>query len=203
MPRVWLTCALATGVVVAAVILLTNRPAAEADGQHRPKPPSPLSEQEVRTYIDVMPQLTRTLGDIAAEYQRERVKHGGNLDEAAEKALDIKAQGLVDALFAGRGLTRETWQRLSERVEYAVNALRALPELEKARPEIEEQITIKKTLLANLGQADERAMVEKEIGKLEALLEYKGPPLLERDRDLIRRYWRDLDSAVPQRGPPR
>lgn len=201
MPRVWLTCVLATGVVVASVVLLANKPAANADGPKAPKPPPPLSEQEVRTYIDVMPQLTALFGDIAVEYQRERVQRGGNLDEATEKALDAKAQGLADALLERRGLTRATWQRLSERVEYAVNALRAVPEIESVRPEIEEKIAIKRKLLSNLGDPGERGIVEKEIADLEALLAYEGPPLLDRDRDLIRRYWRDLDAAVPRRGP--
>lgn len=199
MSRVWLTCALATGVVVAAILILTNRPDATADGPAPPKPPPPLSEQEVRTYVEIMPQITRLFGDLAMEFQRERMMNDGNVDEAA---FQIKSQGLIDALLERRHLTRETWDTLRKRVEYAVDVVRAGPELEEARPKIEEQIALKRALLVKLARADERATVENEIKDLEALLEGSGPPLLEQDRDLIRQYWRALDEAVPRRGPP-
>lgn len=199
MARVWLTCAFATAGVVVAVLLFRDRPDAGADGPAPPKPPPPLSEQEVRTYVEIQPQITRMLGDLAMEFQRERVMNDGNVDEAAFR---IKSQSQVDALLERRHLTRDTWDKLRRRVEYAVDVVRAGPELEEARPRIEEQIAIKRELLAKLAREDERAMVEKEVKDLEALLEGKGPPLSEQDRDLVRQYWRALDEAVPQRGPP-
>jgi hypothetical protein len=198
-PRVWLTCALATGVVVAVILVLTNKPGAKADGALPPKPPPPLSEQEVRTYVEIMPQITRMFQDLAMEFQRARVMNDGNVDDAA---FQIKSQGQVDALLERRHLTRETWDALRKRVEYAVDAVRAVGQLEEARPGIEEKIALKKALLVKLGRPDERAIVEKEIKDLEGLLEGKGPPLLDQDRDLIRQYWRALDEAVPPRGPP-
>jgi len=197
--RVWLTCALATGIVIAAVLTFTKRQDAEADGPAPPKPPPALSEQEVRTYVEIMPQITGLFGDLAMEYQRERVRNDGNVDQAA---FEIKSQALVDALLERRHLTRETWDTLRKRVEYVVDVVRAGPELEEARPKIEEQIALKRALAQKLARADERAAVEKEIKDLEALLEGKGPPLLDQDRDLVRQYWRALHEAVPQRGPP-
>ena len=198
MPRIWLTCALATAVVVVAVILVTNRPEAEANGDGPPKPPPPLTEQEVRTYIEIMPQIRQMFGDLAMEFQRERVANDGKADETA---FQIKSQAQVDALLESRHLTRETWDKVRKRVEYAVDAVRAVPQLLEARPQIEEKIALKKALLAKLARADERAMIEKEIKDLEGLLEGKGPPLLDQDRDLVGQYWRALDEAVPQRGP--
>jgi hypothetical protein len=198
-PRVWLTCALATAVVVAAILVVTSKPAAKADDPAPPKPPSRLSEQEIRTYIEMQPEITRVLGEIVMEFQRERVMNEGNADEAAFK---VKSQSAVDALLERRHLTRETWDVLRRRVEYAVDVVRSGTELEEARPEIEEKIGMKKALLPKLAREDERAMVEKEIKDLEALLEGRGPPLLDEDRDLLRQYWRSLDAAVPPRGPP-
>jgi hypothetical protein len=199
-PRVWLTCALATAAVVAAILVVTGRPDAKADGPGPPKPPPPLSEQEVRTYIEIQPQVRKMLGDLAMEYQRERVMNDGNVDDAA---FQVRSQALVDALLERRHLTRETWDMVRRRVEYAVDVVRSGPELLQARPEIEEKIALKRALLAKLALEEERAMVEKEIKDLEALLEGQGPPLLDQDRDLIRQYWRALDEAVPPRGPPK
>ncbi len=195
-PRVWLTCALAAAAVVAVILLLTNRRDADADGPKGIRAPPPLSEQEVRTYIEVMPQLQHILGNIAAEFQAARSR--GPVDE---EAFGMKAQAQVDALLGRRHLTRESWQRLSERVEYAVNAVRAAAEFDTARAGIEERIELKKALLGRLAREDERVGVRKEIAEAEALLAGGGPPLLERDRELIRQYWTALDAAAPQVGP--
>jgi len=200
--RVWLTCAIVTAAVVAAVFIftsLTDRPAAEADGQRPPKAPPPLSEQEVRTYLDVMPEIRSELGHIVNEYQRERIRNNGKVDDAG---FQIKTQSLIDSILERSHLTRETWHPLSERVEYAVNVLRAEAELEKARPEMEQRLKLRKAALATAASDDDRPAAEKEIRDLEARLAGKGQPLSPQDRDLIRQYWSSLDAAVPPRGPP-
>jgi hypothetical protein len=199
-PRVWLTCALATGIVVAVILVVTDNPDTKADGPAPPKPPPPLTEQEVRTYVEIQPQITRKLGALAMEFERERIANDGNVDEAAFR---IKSQAQRDALLESRHLTAETWDALRRRVEYAVDVVRSGTELQEARPEIEEKIGMKRALLPKLAREDERAMVEKEIKDLEALLEGQGPPLLAEDRDLVRQYWRALAEAVPPRGPPK
>lgn len=194
MPRVWLTCALAAAAVVAVVLVLTSRPAAEADGPKAPRAPAPLSEQEVRTYIIVMPQLTNLLRDIAVKFQIAR--RAGPVDPDA-----FGGEAEVDALLERHHLTRETWQQLSRRVEYGVNAVRAADQLEGERDGMEERKRLKEALLVKLAREDERKEVEKEIREIEALLEGGGPPLSEEDRELIRQYWKALDAAAPQVGP--
>ncbi len=197
MPRVWLTCALVAAAVVAVVLVLTSRPDAVADGPKAPQAPPPLSEQEVRAYIDVMPQIQRMLGDIAVEF--EIARRAGPVDA---EAFGEKAQAQVDALLEKRHLTREMWERLSRRVEYGINAVRAAGLLESERAGMEERKRLKQELLKSLAREDERKLVEKEIREIEALLEGGGPALSDADRELLRQYWKPLDAAAPQVGPP-
>ncbi len=200
MPRVWLTCALATAAVVAVVLVLTNRPAAEADGPLAPKAPPPLSEQEIRTYIDIMPQIRHMLGDIAMKFEIERRAGNGNVDA---EAFGAQAQAHVAALLERRHLTPEAWERLQARVEYAINAVRAAQQLEQERSAMDVRKHMKEELLKSLAREDERALVRKEIAEIQALLDGGGPPLRDRDRELIRQYWGALDAAAPEVGPPR
>jgi len=83
--RVWLRCALATAVAVACVILLTGPP----------QPPPPLSEQDVRIYVEVMPQIQRALGEIADKFEVARLQSRGDAE-----ALGMQAAAQVDALLA-------------------------------------------------------------------------------------------------------
>jgi hypothetical protein len=183
-------------VVVAVALVLTNRPPAEANGPKGPRAPAALTEQEVRAYIEIAPDIQRKLGDVAAQY--EIARRQGQVDA---EALGMQAAAHVDALLERRHLTRESWERLSKRVEYAVNAVRAAEELERERPGMEERLHLKKELLKRLAREDERKRVEQEIRELEALLEGGGPLLLDQDRELIRQYWKAVNAAAPQVGP--
>jgi len=197
--RVWITCALVTAAVVAIIVVVTSRRDAEANGADPklPRAPAPLSEQEIRTYIDVMPGIKDGLGRIAVQLQAARVR--GTVDE---RAFQIKSQALVDSILERSHLTRDSWYQLSERVEYAVNARRASEELEKARPELEEKLRLKRAALESLAH-DRRADVEKEIADLERLLASNGPPLSQRDKELVNQFWATLSELVPRRGSPK
>jgi hypothetical protein len=195
--RIWLTCGLLTAVAVTLVLLLRSEP--EAEAAKGPEAPAPLTDAEVRLYIEIMPQITQFCADAAAEFQRQRQAKG--VDYEGE-SLGMAVQAKVDALLEKRHLTRIDWDRISKRVEYAVNTVRAVEQLEKSRRSLEEQVAMKKSLLAHLGDQKEREATRKEIESLEALLSGKGPPLSERDRKLIRQFWRSLDAATPQSGPP-
>jgi hypothetical protein len=197
--RVWLTCALATAAVVVAVLLVTDRPDAEADGPPARRPASPLSEQEVRTYLEVMPRYTEVTGRVALEYQRQRQLNPGKPDTGA---LAARVGGEIDALLEKRHLTRETWRTLEQRVEYVVNAVRGRQQFDEERAGMEERLAMKKALLGKLAPND-RAGVEEEIRNLETLLKEGGPPVLEQDVALVRQFWAALDAVVPTRGPPR
>jgi hypothetical protein len=198
--RIWLTCAVATGVIVVAVLTLGKHRDDKPPVPAAPEAPPPLTEQEVRTYVELQPVITKEFGDLAMQFQLARIQNDGNVDEAA---FQIKSQALIDSLLEKRHLTRETWEKLRKRVEYAVDVVRSGPELEEARPDLEEKIRMKQALLDKLAKEDERAAVQKEIDNLKALLEGGGPPLSDEDRDLVRQYWRALNEAVPPRGPPK
>ncbi|HEX5136166.1 MAG TPA: hypothetical protein VFY93_04280 [Planctomycetota bacterium] len=200
MLRIWLTCVLATGVIVAVVLALGKRGEEKPSVPTAPQAPPPLTEQEVRTYVELQPQITKELGDLAMQFQLSRVQNDGNVDEAA---FQVRSQALIDSMLEKRHLTRETWEKLRKRVEYAVDVVRSVPELEEARPDLEEKIRMKEMLVGKLAKEDERAAVQKEIDNLKALLEGGGPPLSDEDRDLVRQYWRALNEAVPPRGPPK
>jgi len=198
--RIWLTCAVATGAIVAIVLALGKRGDDKPPVVPPPQAPPPLTEQEVRTYVELNPLITKALGDLAMQFQMERARNNLKVDEAA---LQVKSQALIDSMIEKRHLTRETWERLRKRVEYAVDVVRSAADLEEARAGIEERIQMKQALLDKLAKEDERAAVQKEIDDLNALLTGAGPPLSDEDRELVRQYWRALNDAVPPRGPPK
>jgi hypothetical protein len=198
MARIWLVCALAVAGVVGLVLWLTAEDAVKPKPRRQP-PYSPLSEQEVRAYLEVSPRMIQLLGKAAEAHVRRMAE---NRKEVPDPEGDLQMQAEIDALLERNHLTRETWRRLSQRIEYAVNVVRGEAELEKSRAEIEEGIRLKKDLLTTLKEPEARKSVEAEIRAVEARLAGEGPLLAEQDRELIRGYWRDLDATVPHTGAP-
>jgi len=199
MVRVWLVCAIVVAAVVAAVLLLTSDGGEPQAGPRRPKPPSQLAESELRLYIDVTEEVMNVFRKYADLHTAEMIATQGNVDE---EALGRKSQVEIDTLLEKYHLTRETWRALSDRVEYAVNVIRAEETAPARVAEIEEQIALKRELLSKVTDPRDRAMIEEEIRAAEAQLSAGTMPLLDRDKELIRQYWRDLDRLAPRRGAP-
>lgn len=199
MARVWIVCALVVAAVVAAVLLLTPGGGDPPAGPRRPQPPSPLQERELRLYVDVSEEMMKLFRKYADMHTAEMIATQGNVDE---EALGRRSQVEFDTLLEKYHLTRETWRAVSDRVEYAVNVVRAEDNAASRAAEIEEQIALKRDLLAKVTHPDDRAAIEEEIRAAEAQLAAGTLPLLDRDKELIRQYWRDLDRLAPQRGAP-
>jgi len=199
MVRVWLVSALVVAAVVALVLYFTSDVKTPHDGPHKLKPPSPLREADVRLYVDVMEEMMNLFRKYADMHTAEMIATQGNVDE---EALGQKSQVEFDTLLEKYHLTRATWKALSDRVEYAVNVVRAEETAETRKAEIEEQIALKQELLSKVTDPEDRATIEVEIRAAQAQLEAGTLPLLDRDKELIRQYWRDLDRLAPRRGAP-
>jgi hypothetical protein len=196
MSRIWLTCALATAALVVAAIYLL--PKKEPDrAPTRTPPPPPLKEQEVRLYIEVYPSYTDAMARAALEFQRQRI--AGDVNAQAQQA---ETQAAIDALLERFHLAPMQWRAIQDRVEYAFNTVRAADEHEKMLPTIRNEILVKRQLLEKLGDENDRKVTLDDIAALEARLGAEMPPLRDEDRELIRRYWRDLEPIVPRRGAP-
>jgi hypothetical protein len=192
--RVWVTCGLVTAAVVLAVLFLTDRPDADADGSVGPSAPAPLTEQDVRTYVLLRPDEDRILREIAGE----ALSRG----PAEHEALGEKARARVDALLQGQHLTREDWRAIRTRVERVVNLIRAEEEFPAARPGIEQRLDMKKEHLKTLGASDpRRPQVEQEIRDAEMLLENGPMKASEQDKAVARRFWEPLQKWATTIGP--
>jgi len=119
MLRRWLACAGATAIVV--VIVLAVGPRRDAKPAAASEAPLPPTEQEIRTYVELNPLITKALGDLAMEFQLAHTQDDGAGDEAGcqLKPLELPRCPRIDTLLAERNLTREDWDRLRRRVEAA------------------------------------------------------------------------------------
>jgi len=194
--RVWVVSGLLVAAVVAGILAFRgSSPGGDPKPRARPAAPSPLTEQEIRTYIAVWPQINRVL---AATLRPMSERHQGGPDQ---EELGRRVRAAIDAILLDDHLSREAWAKLRRRVEHAVDVVRWRAESERRNADLETQIQQKEDLL-ELADGTAQAMLEADIAALKEKQVAKGPPLLRRDVDLIKSFWKDLDRITPARGSP-
>jgi hypothetical protein len=195
--RGWVVSGLIVAVVT-AVILVLGGGSPEVGPPKRPgqpQAPSPLSEQEVRTYLAVWPQINQVL---AATLGPMGQRHETGLDEAE---LGRQVRAAVDAILLDHHLSQEGWSKLRNRVEHAVDVVRWRDEAKERNAGLDSRIQQKEALL-ELAEGKAKELLQKDIAALKEQRVAKGPPLLQRDVDLVRSFWADLDRITPARGSP-
>jgi hypothetical protein len=195
--RAWIVSGLLMAVVVAVVLAFWgDSPRAEpARPRGQPQAPSPLSEQEVRTYLAVWPQLNQVL---AATLRPMGERHKTGLDE---EELGRQVRAARDAILLDHHLSLEGWTKLANRVEHAVDVVRWRDEAKERNASLDAQIQQKEALL-ELTEGNQRELLKKDIAALEEKRVDQGPPLLQHDVELVRSFWADLDRITPARGSP-
>ncbi|MHC4135867.1 MAG: hypothetical protein ACYTDU_11840 [Planctomycetota bacterium] len=191
--RVWMVSGLVVALVVAGILVFGggSSPDTEASPK-RPPAPSPLTEQEVRTYIAVWPRINEVLASAIPVMAQGGVN---------EKELGQRVQAAVDAILVNHHLTQETWAKLQRRVEHAVDVVRWRAEAAGRNTDLDAQIQQKQALL-ELAKGKSRELLEADIKALEEKRVDKGPALLRRDVELVKSFWHDLNRITPARGSP-
>ena len=157
--------------------------------------PSPLTEDEVRAYIAVWPQINQVLAATL------RPMDPGRPGGVSQEELGQQVRAAVDAILLDHHLSQEGWAKLRRRVEHAVDIVRWRSESKERNAELDTRIQQKQALL-ELADGTAKEMLERDIAELEEQRVAKGPPLLRRDVDLVKSFWRDLDKITPARGSP-
>lgn len=186
---------LCVAVVVAAVLVFTKSPEPDPRRPQRPPPPSPLTEQEVRTYIAVWPRINEILAAALGP-----MAPGSEGVDREELGRQIRAA--IAVILENHHLTQEGWHKLSRRVEYAVDVVRWRAEAAGRNAELDTKIQQKEELL-RLAKDEQREALEADIQSLQAQRRDPGPALRQPDVDLVKSFWSDLDRIVPTRGSPR
>jgi hypothetical protein len=194
--RVWVASGLLVAGVVAGILAFGgSSPGGGPKPRARPSAPSPLAEQEVRTYLAVWPQINQVLAATLGPMSQQ---HKGSVDP---QELGRQVRAAIDALLLEHHLSQDTWAKLRQRVEHAVDVVRWREETEGRHADLDAQIQQKQALLEHAkGKAKE--MLEADIATLKERRVAEGPPLLQRDVDLVKSFWKDLDRITPARGSP-
>jgi chromosome segregation ATPase len=201
--RPWIVSAVVVAIVAAGAIVFFDNGGEDGGnktGGKRPvarqPAPAPLTESEVRKYLEVMPQLNEMLGRIAREYEERR--RAGQADEA----FGTYSQQRITELLAQCHVTREQFDRLRRRVEGVVDAIREEKQLEARREELDRKIAEKKRHLEMVKDEKTRELLENDIAEFKRQQEMPAPPIRPADRELVKSFWRDLEKAVPRTAPP-
>lgn len=192
--RVWVISGLLVTVLVVLVLVLTRDSAPEPRRPQRPPAPSPLTEQEVRTYIAVWPQINAVLAAAVPA-----MAPGSEGVDRAELGRQVRAA--IGVILENHHLTQESWSTLSRRVEHAVDVVRWRTEAATRNADLDTKIQQKEELL-RLAKGKAREPIEADIRALKAQRADEGPALLKRDVDLVKGFWSDLDRIAPARGSP-
>jgi len=194
MLRVWIVSGLVVALVVTAILYFTGDPAPGDTGPAARRPPSKaLTEAEVRRYLEIWPGINAILQKVAEQYIRQRTK---------EYEPKIDASGYVSDYLFQHNMTMADWDRLKDRVEYVVFAIRYRENRGEVDAGIRERIRQKETLL-KAATGEMRKKLEADLEEERAKLEREPPPAHPEDLELVRSFWADLDPLVPEHGAPR
>lgn len=198
--RPWIVSAVAVAILVAGALLYFDRDGDGSGGGSRrvvePPRPAPLTEREVRKYLEVMPQLNSMLGRIADEYQKQHA--AGEVNEA----FGTYSQQRITDLLAQCHVTRASFDRLRRRVEGVVDAVIQEKQLAARRKELDGKIAEKKQQLAMVKDEKTRELLRNDIAEFQRQREMPAPAIDPADRELVKSFWRDLEKAVPPTAPP-
>ncbi|MGH7163574.1 MAG: hypothetical protein ACREID_08820 [Planctomycetota bacterium] len=179
--RAWVSSALAVGVAVAAYLLLTGD---EPRSPGAPPPAAvPLKEREVRDYLAVFPEFYARLGKAAQEFDPARAPES--------------QESYVADLARRHNMTVADLHRLRRRVEHAVESVRwdrsAGTRQANVRAAIQE-----KQILFDTAKGKTKETLQADLARLKAQLDAPGPAAPEADKELVRRFWTDLDALAPK-----
>jgi len=173
----WIYSALGVGVVVAIILATTGGgPAPKRSG---PAPLKPLTERDVRTYIQFV-GARKTIMEPAAQNGGFRPK---------TKAEIVPAMRRVHARLQ---LTESQSRQLEARVGHVVRALRweRTSSTNKKNLQNKREVWTSKTP----HDEDEKRFIEAEIAQIDRAL--LGPQASAADKELILKFWNDIDKIA-------
>jgi hypothetical protein len=184
--KVWIVAGLIVVAVATAVILLNRDPETEQKRTTR-KPPARLQESEVRAYLSIMPRYWEILNEAVQKMENARPR--------------------IETLLRTHHHDLKSWRRLQERVEFVVNVVRWEGRKDERDADIDKKIKDLEGLRETARGAD-RERIDEQIAKYRSFKEAVSTPLHPEDRELVKRFWTELDrfaagmpSDLGRRGP--
>jgi len=196
--RVWIVSFLLVAGVVAGVLHVTRGDEPTKEPPPRAAPPrTPLQEGEVRAYLTVMPAVNAQNQANAAEFADIWQKTG---QYPNDPAMAMRHRAAVETILQKHGYTTGTFQRLRERVEVVVDILRWESDATNREAEFDRRIKEREEMLESATGAV-RTQIERDLAQLKERRKAAPPPLHESDRELVTRFWAQLDPLAPRVGP--
>ena len=184
MTKVWLVSALVVGSLVAGILLLTHEPELGENGSTAAeRPPSPLTDAEVRSYMTVQVGLRRIMAEMASNFGTGGAKAG-------------KAK--VETHLRRNHLDAQSWEKLRRRVEYVVDVIRWEQASESRLHEIDREIKKNEGLLEAATSEEMKKKLRETIANVKAQRDAKARPVNDSDRAVAKKYWNDLDKLAPR-----
>jgi len=188
--RVWIVSALIAAVGVAVALRLTKQDVAD-DDVVIPRSPAPLSDQEVRDYIAIVTARTEIIPEGVGQFRHGDEEHNAKIGQAIRDRMNRE--------IAKRHLTPREWSLTLRRVEYIVDLCRRNDAAPERASRHAEKLQALHRKLEDTKDEILRQKIQKQIDHEEALKSAPEPPALEADKQLVRRYWTDLDKLAPRR----
>ena len=183
MPRSWILSFAAVAIAVGAILFFTRE-------EQPKKQPGPIGEQtypqsittnDVLKYLEVQPKINAITDALASADDPTRV--------------DIKDR--IREVLTLNSLSEASWDELWKRVENAINGVRAEKESPARIAKIQARIDAKKAALAAAG-GKLKEQIEKDLAGLEAARDRAIRPIHPSDREVIMRFWDQLNRIAPR-----
>ena len=196
--RPWMLSLIATVLVVGGALALYPRDRERPPGGRRPTVPGalPLTEADVRTFIEVQPRMLNIFRGASAHVVA-MLKNGSTMEEAqAELQPLIELEQLKILVEYHRDL--KWYEFASARISMAVKVLRFEDPNDKTRKKLEKAIRQEERLYKHaVDEKLKRAHADK-IDALKRELRDWPHQAPERDKQLVRSFWEDLNDLVPR-----
>ena len=190
--RVWIASALFAAAGVLTALYVFDRPPERPEVPAQVPPPPALQETEVRLYIAII----TVRDEIMAEYLSV---HRPGVDAEKDKAIGVAIQTRMEQECRSHHITAGEFDFIRRRVEYIVDVVRrddAAPERAARR---EQKLEDLRGQLEHTGDEILRKKLQEQIDYEEALKSAPEPRAYAGDKELVRRFWDDLDRLAPRR----
>ncbi|MHC4958661.1 MAG: hypothetical protein ACYTGN_09810 [Planctomycetota bacterium] len=190
MAKAWIVSILVVGVIVGAVLYLTDDSPPDRPDSPELRAPPPLNEKEIQLYLEVSPELNRRMSELARKYGDARAR-GEKYEDPEEVARWIEVE------LKRRKMVLADWNAVRQRVEFVVGVMRY--ERDRGQRNARLELDIERTEeLVRKSRGSIRARHEEDLQRLKDQARMQARPIHDESRRLATKYWGQLDRAVKQ-----
>ena len=192
MTRSWIVSATVVAAIAGGILLVTHEPAPADTGSALERPPPPLADGDVRTYIRVQRAQLLLMQEAVMAMQQHGKEAGAAIMQARRPEL-LRRNKLDDSM----------WENIRLPVEHVVGIIRWEADAPKRLARIDAGIRKHQGLLDSARKEEQKKQHRATIAMLQKQRDAKARPINDSDRVLAKKFWRDLDRLVPRIKTPR